>query len=387
MFADAGEATGQKPLALTLPWLTAGTTRTYVRATHVLVWLLLFSVVMSLPLLLNDPRAGRLYPVYLYRVGAHFMLLVGLFYFNAAWLIPRYLFRQRPRRYALLIVLAIAGVQLFYLWIDKTFGLARYGLDNAGPPGPNLSQPFDPFYLFSWLWAFLIVGVSTSLTVTQQWLRDAVARQALEKERLSSELRTLKTQVNPHFFFNSLNTVYALTEANPSLAREAVHRLSKVMRHVLRETERESILLSEEIVFMQHYVELMKMRLPAQVQVEYAFPTAGTDLSVPPLLFIPFIENAFKHGVGVGKECLIRVALKRSGTRLHLHVSNPNVSGRADAPAENNAAALTDVRRRLQLLYPGRHALRIEDGGPDYLVDLTIDVREDVRLKMGDGRL
>ena len=311
MFADAGEAAGQKPLALTLPWLTAGTTRTYVRATHVLVWLLLFSVVMSLPLLLNDPQAGRLYPVYLYRVGTHFMLLVGLFYFNAAWLIPRYLFRQRPRRYGLLLGLAVVGVQLFDLWIDKTFGLARYGLPDGDPHLP----PFDPFYLFSWLWALLIAGVSTSLTVTQQWLRDAVARQAREKEQLSTELRTLRTQVNPHFFFNSLNTVYALTEANPPLAREAVHRLSKVMRHVLRETERESIPLSEEIAFMQHYVELMKMRLPAQVQVEYAFPAAGTDLSVPPLLFIPFIENAFKHGVGVGKGCLIRVALKQSGSR------------------------------------------------------------------------
>ncbi len=388
MFADAGDATGQKPLALTLPWLTAGTTRTYVRATHVLVWLLLFSVVMSLPLLLNDPQAGRLYPVYLYRVGTHFMLLVGLFYFNAAYLIPRYLFGQRPRRYALLILLAVVGVQLFDLWIDQTFGLAGYGLDRAAPPGPDQSSPFDPFYLFSWLWAFLVVGVSTSLTVTQQWLRDTVARQAREKERLSTELRTLKTQMNPHFFFNSLNTVYALTEANPPLAKEAVHRLSKVMRHVLRETERESIPLSEEIAFMQHYVELMKMRLPAQVQVECAFPAAGTDLPVPPLLFIPFIENAFKHGVGTGKGCLIRVALKRSGTRLHLHVSNPNASGRTDAPAESKAAALTDVRHRLQLLYPGRHALRIEDGGPDYLVDLTIDVKkEDARFEPGDGRL
>jgi sensor histidine kinase YesM len=104
------------------------------------------------------------------------------------------------------------------------------------------------------------------------------------------------------------------------------------MRHVLRGTERESIPLSEEVAFMQHYVELMKMRLPAQVQVECAFPAAGTDLPVPPLLFIPFIENAFKHGVGVDKGCLIRVALKRSGTRLHLHVSNPNASGRTDAP-------------------------------------------------------
>ncbi len=373
MIAEPSEISGKKPLSLTLPWLTAGTTRTYVRATHVLVWLLLLSVVMSLPLLVKDPLAERLYPIYLYRVGAHFMLLVGLFYFNAAYLIPRYLFRQRPRLYALLILLTILGVQLFDLWIDRTFGLTRYGLGSTPPSNPALSQQFDPFYLFSWLWAFLTAGVSTSLTVTQQWLRDAVARQAMEKERLSSELRTLKTQINPHFFFNSLNTIYALTEANPPFAKVAVHRLSKVMRHVLRETERESITLSEEIAFMQHYVELMKMRLPAYVQVQYSFPEPGTDLRVPPLLFIPFIENAFKHGVGVDKQSLIRIQMKQSGTRLHLQVSNPNASGRPVAPAGGNGAALTDVRRRLQLLYPGRHALRIEDGGADYLVDLTID--------------
>jgi hypothetical protein len=373
MIVNTGEIGGPKPLALALPWLTAGTTRTYVRATHMLVWLLLLSVVMSMPWLVNDPRAERLYPVYFYRVGAHFTLMVGLFYFNAAYLIPRYLFQQQTRLYTLLIVLTIAGVQLFDLWIDRTFGLARYGLDKAALSGPAASQPFDPFYVFSWLWALLITGVSTSLTVTQQWLRDAVARQALEKEQLSSELRTLRTQVNPHFFFNSLNTIYALTEANPPIAKEAVHRLSKVMRHVLRETERESITLSEEIAFMQHYVELMKMRLPAHVQVHYSFPEQGTDLRVPPLLFIPLIENAFKHGVGVSKPCLIRIELKRSGTRLNLHVSNPNASGRPGTQADGKGAALTDVRRRLQLLYPGRHALRIEDGGADYLVDLTID--------------
>ncbi len=373
MFVDTGEMSGPKPLALSLPWLTAGTTRAYVRATHVLVWLLLLSVVLSLPWLVNDPRAAQLYPVYCYRVGTHFALLVGLFYFNASYLIPRYLFGQRPRLYGLLIMLSIVGVQLLDWWIDRTFGLARYGLDDAAPAGPAASPPFDPFYLFSWLWALLIAGVSTSLTVTQQWLRDAVARQALEKEQLSTELRTLRTQVNPHFFFNSLNTIYALTEANPPVAREAVHRLSKIMRHVLRETERESIALSEEIAFMGHYVELMKMRLPAHVQVQYSFPEPGTDLRVPPLLFIPLLENAFKHGVGVAKECLIRIELKRSGTRLHLHVRNPNASGRPGATAEDKGAALADVRRRLQLLYPGRHALRIEDGGAEYLVDLTID--------------
>lgn len=373
MFVDTGEMSGRKPLALSPPWLTAGTTRTYVRATHVLVWLLLLSVVMSLPWLVNDPQAAQLYPVYFYRVGTHFTLLVGLFYFNAAYLIPHYLFRQRPRLYGLLIVLTIVGVQLFDWWVDRTFGLARYGLDHATPAGPAASQPFDPFYLFSWLWALLTAGVSTSLTVTQQWLRDAVARQALEKEQLSTELRTLRTQVNPHFFFNSLNTIYALTEANPPVAREAVHRLSKIMRHVLRETERENIALSEEIAFMGHYVELMKMRLPAHVQVQYSFPESGTDLRIPPLLFIPLLENAFKHGVGVGRQCLILIELKRSGTRLHLHVRNPNASGRPAPPAEGKGAALADVRRRLQLLYPGRHALRIEDGGAEYLVDLTID--------------
>jgi hypothetical protein len=377
MIANTGEPTVKKPPTLPLLNLHAGAKRTYVQATHVLVWLLLFSVVMSLPWVFEHPYAAQMYPALFYRVGVHFLLLVGLFYCNAYALIPRYLFRQHTGQYLLLVSLTTVGVQLLDLWINRQFGLTGFqegeGMRPAGGPTPLPDREFDPFYLFSWLWALLVVGVSTSLTVTQKWLGDMDAKRELEKEQLSSELSLLKTQMNPHFFFNSLNTIYALTEVNPPYAREAVHRLSKVMRHALRETERESISLSEEIAFMRHYVELMKMRLADHVQVQCTLPEQGIEGCVPPLLFIPFIENAFRHGMSSVQQCHIRIELKPEGKGLRLRVNHPNAARSEDGGSGGKDTALAGVRRRLQLLYPGRHVLRIEEGSPEYVVDLIIE--------------
>ncbi len=373
---------------------------------HVGFWLLLLSLLLSFRLFSHPPGFEPLPAVFTVKAVAQFGLLAGLFYLNAYYLIPRYLFRRRTGLFVagiLLLVVALLGFNYALdplLGTDEVFrrqmrerppresrssppdgtGPGRRPADRDGPPrrgpggdrraGPRL---VDPFWLLS---VVLVAGISTSLTVTLKWFNDADQQQSLEKERLSSELSLLKSQINPHFFFNTLNNIYALTEVNPTLAQEAIHRLSKLMRYVLYETELTVVPLAQEITFMKNYVELMKLRVTSRVEVQFIYPEVGSEWQIPPLLLIPFIENAFKHGVSYAEPSPIRVDLQMDGPTLGFQTRNQMFGQREKIEGEGSGIGLANVRRRLDLLFPGRHTLYAGERDNQYIIDLTIQLHE-----------
>ncbi|QHT67834.1 sensor histidine kinase [Rhodocytophaga rosea] len=355
---------------------------------HILMWLLLISLIMTFHLFSRPFGANRLPLPFVYKTGFLFLLNVGLFYFNANYAIPRLLFKKKLFWFVSTLIIAVIIVQAANYWFSSFMQLEARMVREfrlhaiqgavlpAAPPFPLKIPLRNPepriIDLFAWLNTFIILGVSTSLTVTMKWFRDAENQKNLEKERLFSELSHLKNQINPHFFFNTLNNIYALTETNPKDAQEAIYTLSKMMRYMLYETENHQVLLSKEIDFIKHYIELMRLRLTDTVTVEFDYPSDVGSLTVAPLIFVTFIENAFKHGVSYNEKSYVRTQLKIEDKAIHFTVRNRLLKQSKIRKLEGSGIGLVNVKRRLQLLYPEEHQLRIESDQNEYIVHVTL---------------
>ena len=305
-----------------------------------------------------------------------FGLLVGVFYLNVGWAAPRLLYGRQLLAYVVLnagLVLAVlAGHQQVEqrLGVPELVATAREAVLNppnpwSGPrphplPGPEESGVLlNPGVL---LITLLVLGIATSLAAMQKGQRDAESRLELERRQVATELSLLKAQINPHFFFNTLNNIYALTLLDADQARAALHRLSRMMRYVLYESPAGHTRLSQEIGFLRDYIELMHLRLTSKVQVNFEMPDLlHADPLIAPMLFQPFVENAFKHGVSATAPSCITIQLRQpSAQAVELCVRNTVFPDRpADADDEPGGIGLANTQRRLDLLYPQAHTVRI----------------------------
>lgn len=338
---------------------------------HVFGWGLI------IPMLFFQPKGMNIEPPAEFWVKQWVLLslLISAFYLNSYVLAPRLLFRNHTIGY----IISIAGVAVAIYWaiqgVESWLNLPELwhkAFRPDRPFNPNRPRRFDSF---TFLYSLLSLGASTSLTVVQKWQKDAQIREQLEREKVSSELSFLKAQINPHFFFNTLNNIYALTMIDVDNAREALHRLSRMMRYVLYETKEGTVRLSQEIAFLQDYIQLMQLRLTDKVKVTFEKPEPINDVAIAPMLLLPFLENAFKHGVSATQHSEIFIGLMQQGQTLRVEVRNTLFSGKGKALDESNGIGLVNTRRRLDLLYPNSYQLKIAEQTPDneYLVVLTLD--------------
>jgi hypothetical protein len=395
------EANARRPPVFTRSyWMSVFPPRhAQARLLHTVIWGLLAVLIFTQPS--HELPTSRFY---LLQSGL-FVALLGVFYFNAGWAVPQLLYRRRWLAYlAFLVVLVLAVAvphRLVQRQLEQASRAAGPGLPTpASPPtagrdlprrgpgpgegfGPGSRQPgrfgnnwINPAVLLS---ALLVLGLSTSVAAVQRGQRDALARQALEQEKLSTELSWLKAQINPHFFFNTLNNIYSLTLLDGAQARDAIHRLSRMMRYVLYETQTGTAPLSQEIQFLRDYIDLMQLRLTDNVAVEFATPQPLHDAPIAPMLLLTFVENAFKHGVSALAPSRISVVLRQPTPHsLDVTVRNTVHPDRPVALDENSGIGLVNTRRRLTLLYPGRHTLTVAeaDATPEheYRVHLTLNL-------------
>jgi two-component system LytT family sensor kinase len=227
------------------------------------------------------------------------------------------------------------------------------------------------------LTTLLVLGISTAIRVVQNWQQDARTRQDLEQQRVNAELSMLKAQINPHFFFNTLNNIYSLTLSDGDKARAALHRLSRMMRYVLYDTTSGTTLLSQEADFIRDYIDLMQLRLTDRVTITFERPEPLKDVPIAPMLLLPFIENAFKHGVAATAASHIHIALRQPAAYVvELEVRNSRLPKPTADMAGSNGIGLVNTRRRLDLLYPGEFALQVDEHTPEdeFRVLLTIQV-------------
>lgn len=210
-----------------------------------------------------------------------------------------------------------------------------------------------------------------TILVTLPWLiwqiRSLVR---LKNEKAKTELLHLQSQVNPHFFFNTLNNLYGLIESDPKKAGKLVLKLSDMMRYSIYEGEKESVSIMEEIDYLKNYIELHKMRYRKKIDVQFDHHIADENLKVMPLLFIILLENAFKHGVeNLREKAYVKVYLSTSESEIHFTIEN---NFDEEALSEEKGIGLKNLKRRLELAYPGKHSLSLSASGDIYKVLLTL---------------
>ena len=191
----------------------------------------------------------------------------------------------------------------------------------------------------------------------------------LEKQNLEQQLESLRYQINPHFFMNTLNNIHALVDFDPVKAQETIVELSNMMRFVLYEGNKQSVPLSRELDFIRHYVTLMQLRYTDKVKITLDLPQETPERQIPPLVLVTFIENAFKHGVSYQRESFIEVQVTMEDETMHFSCHN----SKADHPnEENGGVGLANVRKRLDLIYGERYRLSIKDKSDAYHVELYL---------------
>ena len=194
----------------------------------------------------------------------------------------------------------------------------------------------------------------------------------LERENLEQQLEYLRYQINPHFFMNTLNNIHALVDINPEQAKDTILELSKMMRFVLYEGNKQGVPLSRELDFIRHYVTLMQLRYTNKVKITLDLPQSTSDRQIPPLILITFIENAFKHGISYQHPSFIEVSVSEHGDAMHFTCRN----SKGEKPnEEKGGVGLANIRKRLNLLYGHDYALRIKNDAELYSVELTLPLK------------
>ena len=185
----------------------------------------------------------------------------------------------------------------------------------------------------------------------------------------------MKNQISPHFFFNTLNNIYSLIGINTSEAQEAVLKLSKLTRYLLYESENGESKLSDEISFMNHYIDLMKLRLNDKVELSVSFPENAENFRIPPLLFIPFVENAFKHGVSYREHSFIDIKMTVEDKHISFLTRNSIGTSSHAGDGQHSGIGLDNVKKRLNLLFPGYHHLKIDKTTDEFIVNLQLEIK------------
>jgi two-component system LytT family sensor kinase len=342
---------------------------------HILIWAVFGLLFFFQPLSWNIAVPFQLW----IKNGITFGLLIVSFYLNSFILVPRFLLKNHTGIYLLIAVGVAAIIVVLNSYVDywlNVHQLFEAAMHKMGPPKHRgHGHHWDPFAVASMIGtSALVIGIGTSITAIQKWQLDKQKHQEMEQDRISSELSFLKAQINPHFFFNTLNNIYALTAINVETARKAIHQLSKIMRYVLYDTENATTQLSQEIAFIKDYISLMQLRLTDVVKINFSSPGSLKDVAIAPMIFLPFVENAFKHGVSATHPSNIEIKISQQNSSVELTVVNTIIKDQSNNLEAGSGIGLNNTRRRLELLYPGKYNLLIDEDTAKnvYSVHLTL---------------
>lgn len=291
---------------------------------------------------------------------------IAIFYINYLITLPTFLNRKRY---------VWCAIAVFLLVVFGTFikcGLAYYFYNvvmvrNEGKYVLGFWEYFASASFVSCVFVFL----STVLKFIIDWFMNEKIKTNLENEKLISELAFLKSQINPHFLFNSLNNIYSLAYQKSQKTPEAVMKLSEIMRYMLYESNESTVKLDDEIRYLENYIELQKLRFKDKAYIIFEIEGETADKRITPLVLISFVENAFKHGVATDKDNPITIVLNVTSNKLYFQVINRKSNQNKD---QTGGIGLQNVKRRLDLLYKGEYRLDIEDNEAIYNCELYLDL-------------
>lgn len=325
--------------------MTTGAFRPYLNiGVHVLGWLLLgFLLLFYIPLTWHVDIPD----IFWIWQSMVLLIMLALFYINALVVVPGTIIKSRAGGFIIWILAVVFVTQVTANIYTSSTHMHERMSAVLGDKRTKTSL-LDNFVFTITL---LVLAISTSWAMLQHWQQAAIHKQQLEQDKTVAELAMLKTQINPHFFFNSLNSIYSLTYINVEDSRKALHTLSRMMRYLLYGKGDERTTLLEEAAFLKDYIALMRLRSTDKVRIITDIPDQLTDHPIAPMLLLPFVENAFKHGIDATADSEISISLRQEAHMLHLKVVNC-VFEKNNEHLNEGGIGLTNTRRRLQLLYP-----------------------------------
>lgn len=335
---------------------------------HVAVWLMLF---LS-PLMFVHEQTFNLAQVTAFCTFP--LCMMAVFYTNYLWLVPHYYISHNERFYWTFNFVIIVVLAFFMEW---WMYLLHPLFPNHGHPKPEPSFVRHIFFVARNIFNLTVVAfIATTLELSSRWHKMEDERMELEAARKEAELENLRSQINPHFLLNTLNNIYALTAFDTEKAQGAIMELSKLLRHMLYDNQQNTVKLTEELQFIGNYVNLMKLRLPNNVEVHYKVNIPNSyDIEVAPLIFISLVENAFKHGVSPTNKSLIDIAVNATEKKLTYEIINTNYP-KTQQDRSGHGIGLQQVERRLKLNYPQKYRWTkgTEDNGRMYVSKIEIDL-------------
>jgi sensor histidine kinase YesM len=232
---------------------------------------------------------------------------------------------------------------------------------------PAIEKIF-PVIIINALLLWLLAIVSSILWTTYTRLKQT------ESEKMAAQIASLKSQINPHFLFNTLNNIYATAIDSSPKTADMVDKLSAMMRYTMKDTQQDYVLLEDEINYITNYIELQKLRLDRSVKLEFNSQENIPDFRIAPMLLIPFIENAFKHGVNSEQKSRIKIEITIDKTEFQLIVVNNKVDVQRDI-SERSGLGIINTNHRLNLIYPSKHLLVINETEKEFFVSLHINLQ------------
>jgi len=292
------------------------------------------------------------------------VLKLASFYINYKWLHPRLLAKKRYIAWLLSVALLVISVITLRYLVEEVLFLRLFGIRNYFQE-LTYTFYFKDNYLRFGVW----VIIASLVRFIENWYRLQRQQRELEKQHFTAEISFLKSQINPHFLFNTLNSIYSLSYQQSEKAPAAILKLSEIMRYMLYDTEDKLVPLEKELQYLGNFVALQKMRFKETIYADLLVEGDTQHQQIAPLLLIAFVENAFKHGElhDPGDPVLIQVTLEPH--QLQLYVQN-RIS--AQGKDETGGIGITNIKRRLELLYPGRHTLTVNNNGTHYICELKL---------------
>lgn len=330
---------------------------------HTTAWILLFLLPFLIHTSYDNHRNRNPSPDYhaLYMYVSSAICWIGIFYLNAYVLIPRFIYKKKIGQYLMLQVVVLAvrfGLDFMFFYMFMT-GLTYHFIN------------FISFNIFPYLF---ILASSTAYQMIRYKMESDQLIKEKENENLKTELSFLRSQVSPHFMFNVLNNMVAMARKHSGELEPSLIKLSSLMRYMLYETDEEKVPLEKEIEYLQSYIDLQQQRFGKNVKLNVSLDSIDKAYEIEPMLLIPFVENAFKHGTGMVEDATIDVELKAEKNILHFAVRNRFNEEIEEVRDKTSGIGLTNVKRRLMLLYGKNQNCWITKKDNWFLVSLQLNL-------------
>ncbi len=366
---------------------------------HIIVWICFFMLPYIFSPQPKDISANvSRYMITLFIVINLFLLV--FYYLNTLVLIPKFLFRRKWLLY--FAIIALCFTTFLYApatvthWVngnteesirkeirqdikqrrsqqkqEDSLGIKKDTSKIPKHAPPTKTNPALKYFPGSFVVFLLVFAIGICIAVMDQWLKTEKTKQEVEHEKTNTELSFLKSQVNPHFFFNTLNNIYSLAVVQSDKTAPTVMRLSSIMRYILTETQTDKVPLENEIDFVKNFIDLQLVRLTDKVKVNFHTEGDISQEQIAPLLFISFVENAFKYGVSTKEASEINILFRASDHKIYFNVINTIVKA-DNGILDTTGIGINNAKRRLELLYPGQHTLKVMNDGNIFEVQLEI---------------